>query len=188
MTRFLSALAFLAWLGLLAAGMIYSMAYDTRPGAEGTVAETRRVPPSGGAELLYFVHPHCPCARGGLKLLAQMDGADLGRIRIVFVVPEGASADWRSGQSWDLARAIPRAEVELDEGGGLAKASGMRTSGHAMFYGVDGRLRFSGGLTGSRGATPARTEGSWNWKSLFADSSDMPVHKPVVGCPQFDEE
>ena len=183
MTRIPSALAFVIWLGLLGAGLALFMDYDTRPGAVGSVAESR---PSRESELLYFVHPHCPCARAGLTLLSKLDRADLGRIRIVFVVPDGAPADWRRGASWDLARAVPRADLEIDEGGHLARSYGVRTSGHTLIYESDGQLQFSGGITGSRSPSPSPGDGSWDWKKLV-EESPAPVHRPVVGCPLFDD-
>ena len=174
----------LLWLTLLFAGMGYWTAYDARPSSPGNVADTRVDPAS--TELVVFIHPKCPCARAGLAALARTDSTDC-RVRIVFVGPETAAADWWIGPNWELANAIPSAKLERDAGGSLARSFGVRTSGHAVLYAADGQLLFSGGLSPTRSASPDRAVLPFHFSTMLADAPREVLRRPVMGCPLFDD-
>ena len=52
---------------------------------------------------------------------------------------------------WHSAAAIPNVTVVRDDDGLEARRFGAATSGQSLLYDVNGRLLFSGGITGSRG-------------------------------------
>jgi len=179
-----SLIATLFWLLPLFGGMAYWAAYDSRAGSPGHVAEARPTPLT---ELVLFVHPKCPCARGGIAALAGMD-AGACQIRIVFVGPAEADADWWTGRNWEDAAGIADAAVERDSGGAIAWAYGVRTSGHAVVYSADGRLLFSGGLAPSRNAALAQSRPPFDLKAILAEPGETLIRRPVLGCPLFDGE
>jgi len=168
-----------AWLLALGAGMAYLAAYDSTPGEAGRVPVRRK---STAAELVLFVHPQCPCARSALAVLGRLE-PDFGRVRIVFVGHRGARPDWWAGRNWESAGE----RAERDEGGTIAHSYGVRTSGHAVLYDADGRLRFSGGVAPARSAAPEIDHQIAEWKRLLAESELPAVARPVFGCPLFDE-
>jgi hypothetical protein len=70
----------------------------------------------------------------------------------LFVIPSGESPGWEEGDLWDRAHAMPGVTAIADRGGALAiDTFHLAVSGHTLVYGADGALRFSGGLTPSRG-------------------------------------
>ena len=168
-----------AWLLALGVGTAYWAAYDSTPGEAGRVSIRRE---STSAELVLFVHPQCPCARSALAVLARLE-SNFGRVRIVFVGHPGAGADWWTGRNWESAGD----RAERDEGGAIAQSYGVRTSGHAVLYDADGRLRFSGGVAPARSATPEIDRQIDEWKRLLTESEWPAVTRPVFGCPLFDE-
>jgi hypothetical protein len=141
-----------AWVALVGFGLYVSFAYETTP---SRAAASPTVWPAGtviarnehGATLVLFAHPACPCTRASLSELAEIARAvpATARIEIVFVLA-GSLAD-RSGE---LASEIPGAVVTIDTGTEAARF-GVATSGTVVVYDRDGRLQFSGGITGSRG-------------------------------------
>ena len=168
-----------AWLLALGVGTAYWAAYDSTPGQAGHVPIRRE---STSAELVLFVHPKCPCARSALAVVARLD-PDFGKVRIVFVGHFGAEPDWWTGRNWESAGD----RAERDEGGTIAQSYGVRTSGHAVLYDADGRLRFSGGVAPARSAAPEIERQIAEWKRLLTEYDSPAVTRPVFGCPLFDE-
>jgi hypothetical protein len=76
-----------------------------------------------------------------------------GRVdtRVLFFNPSGFSANWERTDLWLSAEAIPGVSVAGDEEGSEAIKFHATTSGYSLLYGQNGRLLFSGGITGSRG-------------------------------------
>ena len=76
-----------------------------------------------------------------------------GRIdaHVLFYRPAHVSPTWHQTDLWRTAAALPGVTVTVDEGGREQRRFGVETSGHTFFYDADGALRFSGGITPSRG-------------------------------------
>jgi hypothetical protein len=145
------------WLLACVAGLGLLWRYKTRPGPAGD--PPRQWPASSGLAvdpgrptLVMLAHPRCACTRASLDELNQV----MNRVHdvtayVVFVVPPGVSRGWEHGASWDQAARIPGVVPVADVGGVEAARFRVLVSGHTLLYDRDGRLRFSGGLTGSRG-------------------------------------
>lgn len=178
----------ICWVLCVAGGMAQLERYSAAPG-EGAQAPDRW--PAGSAleldaerpTLLVFVHPRCPCSRATLSELARLTANRRGRAEVVvsFTIPPGHDAAWAATDLWRHARAIPGVRARRDVGGAEARRFGARTSGHALLYGPQGELLFSGGLTASRGH-----EGdNLGRASLEALLVGEPAREasPVFGCP-----
>lgn len=108
---------------------------------------------TGRSTLIMTLHPRCPCSRASLNELAEIMARSEGRleVRILFVEPANAPADWSDGDLWQQAKAIPGVTLSMDKDGRDAGAFGASTSGQVMVYDAAGVLRFSGGITDGRG-------------------------------------
>src|SRR5262249_29676633 len=158
-------LATVGWIGAIGAGEVAMWRHANSPGPVGRALpdwpQGIRIPlASDRPTLIFFAHPKCPCTRASLGELATVlsgfaqpvDGFAL------FYKPRSVPDDWARTESRRRAEAIKGLHVAEDDGA-LARRFGARTSGHVVIYGPDGRLRFRGGLVGSRGEvgdSPAR--------------------------------
>jgi hypothetical protein len=133
--------------------------------------------------LLLFLHPHCPCSRATLHELDdfQADTAQRADTIVVFTVPPGMPARWEQGDLWDTASKLRGVHVVRDADGVETKRFGVVGSGHALLYGADGRLLFSGGITGSRGHE-GDNPGLSAIEQAVATGHSTLTHTPVFGC------
>jgi hypothetical protein len=180
--------AFAIWFGGVAIAIPTMAVFDSRPGAAGEApplwpATSRIARTPATSTLILFLHPHCPCTR------ASLSGVEAIRARAkapvsVFVLgvkPEGAPASWDAGPLLVAARRLEGVTVLTDDRGREAGLFGARTSGHVVLYGPDGRLRFSGGITGGRGQE-GENEGRASLLTLLDSSGGAPGAAPVYGC------
>lgn len=106
----------------------------------------------GAPTLVMLVHPRCPCSRASMTELNQvMHHAPGIKTFVLFSVPADARAGWEDGDTWRRAHQIPGVTAVVDKGGVMAARFGAVVSGHVVLYDGDGVLRFTGGITGSRG-------------------------------------
>jgi hypothetical protein len=120
------ALLFGAWVVGLGVGVYEMYAYATTPGVAETAPsewpdDTTLVRDPDAPTIVMFVNPDCPCSRASLAELAQ--------VRV----------------------ALPRVHTVITNDETEMARFGARTSGYVAAYDAAGRLRFSGGITGSRG-------------------------------------
>lgn len=142
------------------------------------------------SRLLLFLHPHCPCSLASLNGLAEvLSNATIRPVeaQVLFVLPPGAADDWQQSSLWQSAAAIPKAQARLDQDGVLARHFGIKTSGHVLFFDADGRLRYSGGLTASRGHD-GDSAGRDAVMRLLTGRVPSLARAPVFGCALFDYE
>ncbi len=144
-------------------------------------------PAGGAATLLVFAHPHCPCTRATLaqleRALARVDGG--AACTVLFIRPDGVEPGWERTDISEHASRIPGVVVAVDPEGREARRFNAQTSGHVLLYDRDGRLRFTGGITGLRGHEGANR----GYDQLVAclDGQLVDVASQVVfGCPLFD--
>jgi hypothetical protein len=142
----------------VAASATWLWRYENTPGAsaDASPAWPADVPipvSRDRATLVMTVHPHCPCSRASLAELAVLAARAQGRFaaHVLFYKPENAAPDWEKTDLWRTAAEIPGVRVWTDEEGRLARRFDAATSGQTFLYDSDGRLRFSGGVTVSRG-------------------------------------
>jgi hypothetical protein len=183
-----------AWAALVGAGFGWLALYETRPGAGA--AATRSWPAESGLRrdpgrwtLLLFLHPRCPCSRASLEELDTIlsEGGDRVCAYAVFCRPPGVPPGWEKTATWRRATAVKGLSVYCDDDDKERNRFGPETSGHALLYDPEGRLRYSGGITRARGQTgdsPGRSA-----VASFLRGESPPVREgPVFGCPLVDPE
>jgi hypothetical protein len=178
----------IAWAIAAIGGMAALVDYGAAPGEAGAPAShwpegsvLHREP--GRPTLVLAIHPKCPCTRATLSELAVLMARAEGRLKAhaILVRPETMDEDWAKSDLWRAARAIPGVEARIDPDGTEARRFGAATSGMALYYDADGKLRFAGGITAARGhagdnAGRASIEGlAWG---RGADRATT----PVFGC------
>ena len=123
------------WICSVIAGIVLLAKYGSAPGAAAGPPRSWPATPglpcqSSRPSLVMFVHPKCPCSRASINELARLTA--------------------RCRDRMDLT-AIPGLRVVVDQGGRLAAAFGITTSGHCLVYDAGENLIFSGGITTGRG-------------------------------------
>lgn len=178
---------FAVWAAAVGFGMHTLLEYVLTPGPAAAAAArwpaSSRLPRSRVLPtIVVFAHPRCPCSQATVSELARLLTNRQGRVAAVVAVlrPDGAPPGWERTPLWTAAAAIPGATLFADEGGREAAAFGAAVSGQAMLYGVDGALRFAGGLTmarGHAGDNPGRSA-----VEAWLSGQSAALHTPVFGC------
>jgi hypothetical protein len=179
------------WVLLLAGGWHTLLRHEFTPGAGGDTPSTW---PTESAlprdrerpTLVLFAHRNCPCTRTTLGELEQILTPCSDRVRavVVLLTPAGGRVD-RVGRAIEaMARSLPETEVVADPVGREARRFGVRTSGHAVLYSAEGRLRFSGGITDARGHAGDSEGGRALLAWLQNDTTERRT-APVYGCSLF---
>ena len=188
------AAAAVVWLGSVCVGLGALMQYEGAPGVAAVApaewpARSRLPRVDGKATLVMFLHPHCPCSRASLEELDRLlaDTASVVVPHVVVLQPAGAPVDWTKTDLWDQAAAIPTVDVTADVDGFESSTFRVSTSGQVVVYDADGRLRFSGGITASRGHA-GDNDGRATIAALLTGASDrrLPRATPVYGCSLVD--
>ena len=187
--RLAPVLAAAVWLALVASGLGILLRYSLAPGRPGNPpavwpAGSRLDRPANRYTLVLAVHPHCPCTRASLDELAVIMARGSGRVaaRVLFVQPEGFSEQWAQTDMWRTVRSIPGATPVLDPRGREARRFGAFTSGQVVLYDPEGRLAFSGGVTGARGHRGANA-GLGAVLDCVERGGAAATRSPVFGCP-----
>jgi hypothetical protein len=184
-TRFFIAAGLVVWCASITAGVAIMADYSTRPGAQS--AAPARIEPAVGAadrsRLFLFVHPHCPCSRATVHELAEIIAVARDKVDVtVYLFRPGTEPDaWTNGLLRDKAAAVPGVRVAVDPDGRIAEAFGSNTSGDVLIYAADGRLRFHGGITASRGHEGDNLGKSRALASLQHSAAEF-GSAPVFGC------
>jgi len=190
--RALTATFTLLWVAAIATGFAALLDFDNRPGDAGEppaawpdgTALARR---DGLPTLIMGLHPHCPCSRASLAELERIVARCRGRVQplILLHAPAGAGLDWTLTDIRSRAASIHGVVLVTDLGGVESDRFGLRTSGHVLYYDSGGLLRFSGGITASRGHE-GDSAGGRIILSLI-DKMDRTIADagiaPVFGCP-----
>ena len=179
------------WLGAVATGLSIVRTYDNAPGVSANAptrwpAGTRLVPATSGPTLVMLAHPMCPCTRASLgelaEALARSNGA--AKTYVLFIRPAGFAEGWEQSDLWQQAARIPGVTPVRDDQGVEADRFGTSTSGQTLLYSADGRLLFSGGITGSRGHAGGN-EGRDGLVALLTRAGSGATRASVFGCPLF---
>jgi hypothetical protein len=178
-----------AWLGTAVFGLRIVWAYDNTPGVlahapQRWPAASALAATSGQPTLVVFAHPQCPCTRASLGELAEVLARSRRPLKtyVVFLKPIDVADGWERTGLWEAAARLPGAVAVRDDGGAEARAFGVETSGQVLLYDGAGKLRFNGGITGSRGHAgdnPGRS-------ALVALIGEAPAARGganVFGCP-----
>jgi hypothetical protein len=166
------------WVLAVGASVVRYRAYASAP---GSIHEVPAMLPAhtsvgrrGQAAVIMFVHPDCPCTRASLT---ELEEAVRGRppAQLVLVLSHDDSS------VRDRVARIPGATVFVDAAGTEAERFGARTSGFTVMYDAAGVLRFSGGITGSRGHV-GNNAGRMALQSLLANATTTIDRHAVFGC------
>ncbi len=166
--------------------------YEKTPGAMGSVP--MRYPAEDGEKpvirLLVFLHPQCPCSLATVAELQHIVAGVHESVEMTTWVflPENAPPDWLDTQVVARAKWLKEMNVKLDHEAQVARKFGVATSGHVLVYDGEGDLRFSGGITITRGHEgdnhAARTV-----HALVGEGASGPaVIMPVYGCGLYSIE
>jgi len=184
----------LLWLGLAVWGSFAMMSYSNKPGPAGVPPArwpvASQVPrPPHCPTLIMFVQPNCPCSKASVGELSVLMAHCGGRVnaRVLFLKPNSHSTNSVLTGLWRQAAAIPGVTVGLDRAGHEARLFGAQTSGEVVLYDAEGRLRFEGGVTLSRGH-PGSNPGRGALEDLLHDKPAPVTQTPVFGCRLFDFE
>ena len=101
---------------------------------------------------------------------------------VLFYKPSEAEPGWERTDTWQAAARIPGVRVAVDPDGAQAARFSAETSGHALLYGPDGRLWFSGGITDGRGHA-GESGGRRAIMELLTGEAPHAEGTPVFGCP-----
>jgi hypothetical protein len=183
-----------AWVVALITGFGLLLAYKSAPGAAADApeywpAESRIAVTPGRATLVMLAHPRCSCTRASISELREIMAAmgDHVRAHVLFVKPEGTSADWEKTDIWSSAAAIPNVSVRRDDGGREASLFHTKTSGQTLVYDAEGHLLFSGGITGIRGH-PGDNAGRQRVTSFLTLGTADSARSLVFGCALAETE
>jgi len=100
---------------------------------------------------------------------------------VVFVRPNGVPEKWEVTDLWHDAEQIPGVTAMNDPGGKEAALFGALASGQTMLYDAKGNLRFSGGITASRGHS-GDNAGRGTIFELVSTGKSRMSETPVFGC------
>jgi hypothetical protein len=104
---------------------------------------------------------------------------------VFFLKPTSVPDDWERTDLWRSAASIPGVQVWADPDGAEARRFHAATSGLALLYDGDGRLRFCGGITRARGHA-GDNPGREALRALLLEGGPGPTQTPVFGCPLFE--
>ncbi|WP_063607967.1 thioredoxin domain-containing protein [Zavarzinella formosa] len=178
------------WLGVVAGGFCFWEKYDRTPGVrQFEPGEEEEASPNRRLRIVFFAHPHCPCLRTTLGMLAEVMKKAPADVEMVveYVRPTGVPEGWEKTDSWKQASALPGVTVHCDAGGVQARRLGATTSGHLMAFDATGKTIFSGGISTMRGRT-GRSAGQQALEDLLAGRTPQTKETPVFGCPLFSSE
>ena len=178
------------WGALAIGGTLALSAYSNRAGSSAHAAEvwppeTSIEPIPARPNLLFFLHPRCPCSRASVSELSRIIGriGDAVALTVILYLPEEASAEDWEGDLGARVRKIPGARVLEDRDGLEAKKFGITTSGHALLFSERGTRIFSGGVTAGRGHEGEnrgqRAIEAW---VLSGEGSSSHRDSPTFGC------
>ena len=186
--RFPLGIALIVWTVLVTAGLAGITRYAMTPGAP---ARSRGDWPSGVSfdpserdlTVVISLHAKCPCSRATVSELAKLIAKFPQRLSVI--VLRVGSDD--GVLSLDAIQHLPQVSIISDESGTITDQFGAKTSGQLFAFDRAGHLKFSGGITASRGhegdnagsdAIAAILESSNNTSSVQSAS--------VFGCPLTD--
>jgi hypothetical protein len=192
--RFAFLAAMLLWFVAVAGGLLTLWCYENAPGAAAAAPtrwpnDSRIKPTPGRATLVMLTHPHCPCTRASIEELDKLIAHCQGRVSayVVLTRPKGFTEEWVETDIWRKALKIPGVSVLIDQDGIEAQRFRAATSGQVLLYGADGRLLFSGGITGARGHI-GDNAGRSAIEALVNTGSANNDHSLVFGCPLFNPD
>jgi hypothetical protein len=176
------------WLAVMAGSYAWLLRYSFAGGR--TSVAPRTIPAGLGMsprltrpQLLLALHPRCPCSRATVNELAKIltRAPQACDVTVFMYKPPGEPDSWLESGLLDACRRMG-CQIRPDPGGRLAASLGNLTSGGVVLYDAGGKLRYQGGITGSRGHEGDNAGEQAIIEILLGRRSG---HKsmPVFGCP-----
>ncbi|MFK7819562.1 MAG: hypothetical protein AB8G99_12660 [Planctomycetaceae bacterium] len=141
----------------IVAGGLTLVDYSVTAGESGEPLEARLpsefLAEDGQAVVVVVIHPQCPCTISTARELQRLAPQFPRGISVVVCAfcPGDEDDSWIDSSLVDVLNRVPNSRVVVDRDGHLAEMLGAQTSGHVLFYGTDGALAFTGGITAGRG-------------------------------------
>lgn len=139
-----------------------------------------------GWTFVMSVHPKCSCTRATIHELQQIMARCAGQLvgTVLVVRPAGAPPNWEAGGIVDALSHIPGVTTKIDEDGADALALGLSTSGQVVLYDQARVMRFTGGITPTRGHEGANI-GEDSIINLVIGHTPPATSTPAFGCRLF---
>ena len=144
------------WAMLVATGLVWMTAYSMSPGVEvepltGRPANSSIFFSDDVPTLVAFLHPRCPCTQPTMGSLAKlMAKKHQIVVQPIFFLPGTKPDSWARADYWDRLMASGAHRPMIDVDGRFARQCRVTTSGHVILFAADGRVLYSGGITGGR--------------------------------------
>lgn len=176
------------WLAAIASGFLIIGNYESTPGVFGQ--PPARWPKDSAVAraldkptLVMLAHPRCPCTQASLEELSRIMARAPGRLQaqVLFYQPPEVPDSWSETALWRKALALPGVAVWRDKDSLEARRFSARTSGQVVLYDADGRLLFSGGITGLRGHI-GDNAGRRAIATLLEQGKADTIRTPILGC------
>src|SRR5207247_1996224 len=137
----------------------------------------------GRAQLFVALHPRCPCSRATVRELAKIltRSARASDVTVLMYKPADQPDRWLEGALAEDCRRM-NCQIRPDPDGRLATSLGSLTSGGIALYDANGRLRYQGGITASRGHE-GDNMGERAVIEILHGSRENHKSMPVFGCP-----
>jgi hypothetical protein len=155
--RLLIGTGFTVWIAVVGYGYAAIWGYAMTPGSAATAAAHwpstsfafDRTRPS----LVTVLHPECVCSKATLEEVARLQAEFAGQLAVFAVVDASVTGTESEAATTLLTRlrSMPGVRLIVDRDGREVERFGAKVSGQTFLYDRDGRLRFSGGVTISRG-------------------------------------
>ncbi|HEX7604290.1 MAG TPA: hypothetical protein VF316_21880 [Polyangiaceae bacterium] len=182
----------IAWVAALAVSMVMvyfhgNVAARTVPSVPTWPSTATLTRARGLPTLVMAAHPLCPCTRASLDELNVIMNRFQGKVTayVLFIHPAGTDATWDAASTRARAGEIPGLVALTDLDGVESARFHLSVSGQIALYDANGKLVYSGGITGSRGhaGDNAGRELVSTWLEQGSAAGD---HQPVYGCGLVD--
>jgi hypothetical protein len=146
----------------------------------------RLVPERKPLTLVLAVHPECPCTAASLEQLERLLAQNPDRIQtiVLFWTDQGefSAPAVRQSRYWKRLAALPHVTLVPDSDGATAASLGAVVSGSLVAFDAEGRARFHGGLTASRGHAGSSRGLEFLQAIVEGKASPDVCSAPAFGC------
>lgn len=142
----------LLWLALLGLEFHRAMAWEARPGTQGTPRPSLVTSRANlrTYKLVMVAHPLCPCTAASLRQLALISERH-PHLDVCIYFTQISSRDVQKSTNVSIANSIPLAKISYVSENDQRANIGAATSGQVFLFNPDGKQVFNGGLTDGRG-------------------------------------
>ncbi len=172
--------------GAATAGGLYTItAHGAAAGvaADAPASLNESLRTSNHPTLVIAAHPACPCTRATFHELDRLVATERGDLDVVILFAGSPKRDHVANDLRAQAERMKGVRIIDDPKQELAKSLGAHTSGTVLFYDAKGALKFSGGITPSRGHE-GDNAGAARVRALI-ESAANPQLTPLASFPVY---